>query len=65
MCRRPSGHLVWHSQGRGWHKDRDLKALDEGAYGICPSGRCPNSIDELSVEQTYEQPAKQAKLSGY
>jgi len=32
---------------KGIHESRDLKALDEGAFGECPFGRCPSSTDEL------------------
>ncbi len=50
-CKRPSGHPVWDPQWgglpKGAHPKRDLKALDEGAYGSCPLGRCPESLAEL------------------
>lgn len=49
LCRRPSGHQPWNPWGR-FHMDRDLQALDEGAYGVCPLDRCPQSLDEVDCE---------------
>jgi hypothetical protein len=40
LCRRPSGHVVWHNLGRGWHKARDMAAHKAGKYGPCPLGSC-------------------------
>lgn len=54
-CKRPSGHDAW-DQGnalpKGVHKIRDMQALKEGAYGKCPLGRCPNSLEELDRSLT-------------
>lgn len=60
-CRRPSGHQPWNSWGR-FHKERDLKALDEGAYGKCPSDRCPESLAEIEAELGIESGTQQAEL---
>ena len=57
-CKRPSGHQVWNGFGR-FHKARDLKALEEGAYGECPMGRCPESIDELDKTITDDVDPRQ------
>lgn len=55
-CRRPSGHPVWNPKWdglpKGVHPERDLRALDEGAYGSCPLDRCPESLEELDRNQT-------------
>lgn len=50
-CKRPSGHGVWHDQGRGWHKSRDIAAHNAGAYGECPSGRCPQPTEYLEPDE--------------
>lgn len=44
-CQRPSGHS---GNFVSFHKARDLKALEEGHYGECPSGRCPETLEELN-----------------
>jgi hypothetical protein len=57
LCRRPSGHTVWNSDWnlpKGIHPDRDAKALDDGCYGECPLGKCPESLEELSPESPYK-----------
>lgn len=60
-CRRPSGHPVWDPKWgglpKGCHAERDLKALKEGAYGSCPIGRCPESLEDLDRGR-LEEPKK-------
>jgi hypothetical protein len=50
-CRRPSG---WSGPFVEYHRDRDLLALKEGAYGVCPLGECPDSLAELSLDEAFE-----------
>lgn len=52
-CRRPSG---WTGNFVGSHKARDLLALEEGYYGECPSGRCPETPAEHEA-MGKEEPA--------
>ena len=54
-CKRPSGHPVWNpgwpGLPKGAHPERDLKALEEGKYGACPTGKCPETPDELEAKK--------------
>lgn len=59
-CKRPSGHVVWdtgNSLPRGAHRARDIEALDKGAYGTCPTGRCPASVEELETQPEADEQA--------
>lgn len=60
-CKRPSGHPVWNpgwsGLPKGAHPKRDLKALEEGKYGTCPTGKCPDTLDELDAKKKREAQA--------
>jgi hypothetical protein len=49
--------LVWNQKWdglpKGAHAERDIKALKEGAYGECPLGKCPSSVEELPRDNPY------------
>lgn len=64
LCRRPSGHTVWNPDWpglpKGIHPERDREALREGAYGKCPSGRCPESLADLPANHDFLNPDSNA-----
>lgn len=51
---RPSGHRVsihFAPLPGGCHGERDIEALRQNRYGICPSGRCCSSFEGYERRQ--------------
>lgn len=58
-CRRPSGHSGPFVR---FHKERDIAALQAGAYGTCPLGKCPTYAEWLARQAAQEPPLTQGTL---